>query len=70
MIRFKNNRNNILPLLFAIGIAAFILIGAVFMRSNYSVQINNERSTQLQQVSNQIQVNFEHGMEIHWNIAE
>ncbi|MGN0673514.1 MAG: hybrid sensor histidine kinase/response regulator [Anaerovoracaceae bacterium] len=70
MIEFKKYRNNMLPMLLAIGLIAFIIVGAILMQRNYTIQINNERSTQLQQVSKQIQMNFSHGMEIHWNIAE
>lgn len=68
--RIKGLNTNMLPLVCTVLFLVFVIFGGVYMRINYVTQITSERTNQLKQVSDQIRVNLEHGMETHWNMVE
>lgn len=59
-----------IPLLSAIGMTVCLVFGIAFIRSFMLQQTTEERTSQLDEMIEQIRVNLEYGLEIHWNLLE
>ncbi|MGN0422543.1 MAG: response regulator [Lachnospiraceae bacterium] len=66
----KTLKNNIIPLLSALAVVVCLLVGIVYIRSFMIRQTTRERTSQLDEMIEQIRVNLEYGLETHWNLLE
>ena len=55
-------------MLFAITLVIFLVLGIFYFRSFLMKQTIQERSSQLEQMTSQMKVNLEDGLETHWNL--
>lgn len=59
-----------IPLLSAFAMVVCLLVGVLYIRSFMVQQTMKERTSQLEEMIEQIRVNLEYGLEIHWNLLE
>ena len=57
------------PVLFAIAVAAAFVAGVLYIRSYMVQQTAKERSSQLEEMISQIRANMDSGLESHWNLV-
>ena len=69
-IHNKTLKSNIIPLLSALPIVVCLLVGIVYIHSFMIRQTTKERTSQLDEMIEQIRVNLEYGLETHWNLLE
>lgn len=67
MWKKQNIKNYIVPLLCALLLIVILGSGTFYIRSYMMKQTVKERSSQLEEMVAQIQVNLESGLETHWN---
>ena len=69
MPKRKQIKRYIPPVLCTLVLILFLGLGILYIRSYMSQQTIEERSSQLQQISAQIQTNLEYGLGTHWNLT-
>ncbi|MGN0701880.1 MAG: ATP-binding protein [Lentihominibacter sp.] len=70
MIKIENIKKYILPLVIVVALSVVLLMGILFIRSYMNEKATAERSAQLEQISAQIKVNLEYGLEQQWNMVD
>lgn len=70
MIKIRNIKKYILPLVFTVVLSIVLLIGIMYIRSYMNQKATAERGAQLEQISSQIKVNLEYGLEQQWNMLD
>lgn len=70
MIKIKNIKKYILPLVFIVVMSIVLFIGILYIRSYMNQKATAERGAQLEQISSQIKVNLEYGLEQQWNMLD
>ncbi|MGN0733786.1 MAG: hybrid sensor histidine kinase/response regulator [Emergencia sp.] len=70
MLKIKQTKQNILPVLCMLVLIVFLGVGILYIRSYMSEQTVEERTSQLKQINAQIRSNLEYGMETHWNLID
>lgn len=68
MPKLKQIKQYMIPVLCTLVLILFLGFGVLYIRSYMNEQTIEERSSQLQQISSQIQTNLEYGLETHWNL--
>lgn len=68
MPKLKQIKQYMIPVLCTLVLILFLGFGVLYIRSYMNEQTIEERSSQLQQISLQIQTNLEYGLETHWNL--
>lgn len=70
--KIKKNRlkKYIIPLLSAFAMVVCLVVGVLYIRSFMMQQTTKERTSQLEEMIEQIRVNLEYGLETHWNLLE
>ena len=63
----RKKHNIILPVLSAAGMLLFLLAGGIYFAGYLQEQIFVERTTQLNEITSQVQVNLENALDAHWN---
>ena len=69
MPRRKNITKYLVPVLFALVLAASLAAGILYIRSYMMKQTVQERSFQLEEMISQIRANMDTGLEMHWNLV-
>lgn len=69
-IHSKTLNKYIVPLLFVFVMAVCLVFGVVYIRSFMMQQTTEERTSQLDEMIEQICVNLEYGLETHWNLLD
>ncbi|MDD6571898.1 MAG: hypothetical protein PUF12_05835, partial [Thermoflexaceae bacterium] len=69
-IHNKTLNKYIIPLLSVFVMVVSLVLGIAYIRSFMMRQITEERTSQLDEMIEQIRVNLEYGLETHWNLLE
>ena len=69
MPKRKTITNYLVPVLFALVVAASLAVGVLYIRSYMMKQTVQERSSQLEEMISQIRSNMDSGLETHWNLV-
>lgn len=69
MHKKRNITKYLVPVLFALVVAAALLAGVLYIRSYMMKQTVQERSSQLEEMISQIRANMDSGLETHWNLV-
>lgn len=69
-IHKKQLNKYMIPLLSAFVMVVCLVLGVIYIRSFMLQQTTEERTSQLDEMIEQIRVNLEYGLETHWNLLE
>lgn len=69
MLKRKSITKYLVPVLFALVVAAALAVGVLYIRSYMMKQTVQERSSQLEEMISQIRANMDSGLETHWNLV-
>lgn len=69
MHKKRNITKYLVPVLFALVVAAALLVGVLYIRSYMMKQTVQERSSQLEEMISKIRANMDSGLETHWNLV-
>lgn len=69
MPKRKNVTKYLVSVLFALVVAAALVVGVLYIRSYMMEQTVQERSSQLEEMLSQIRANMDSGLETHWNLV-
>ncbi|MGN0366143.1 MAG: response regulator [Suilimivivens sp.] len=69
MPKKRNITKYLVPVLFALVLAAALAVSVLYIRSYMMKQIVKERSSQLEEMISQIRTNMDTGLETHWNLV-
>ncbi|MDD6190206.1 MAG: ATP-binding protein [Firmicutes bacterium] len=70
MIKPENIKKYILPLTLIIVLSIMMVMGIVYIRSYMNQKAAAERVAQLEQISSQIKVNLEYGLDNQWSLVD
>ena len=70
MIKPENIKKYILPLTLIIVLSIMMVMGIVYIRSYMNQKAAAERAAQLEQISSQIKVNLEYGLDNQWSLVD
>ena len=68
-LKAKEYRQYLVHGIFILSLITLLVLGGFYLRSFFMKQAEQERSCQLEEMSNQLRVNLHYNLETHWNLV-
>ena len=68
-LKAKEDRQYLVHGIFILSLITLLVLGGFYLRSFFMKQAEQERSCQLEEMSNQLRVNLHYNLETHWNLV-
>ena len=68
-LKAKESRQYLVHVIFILSLLTLFVLGGSYIRSFFMKQAEQERSSQLKEMSSQLRVNLDYNLEAHWNLV-
>ena len=68
-LKAKEDRQYLVHGIFILSLITLLVLGGFYLRSFFMKQAEQERSSQLEEMSSQLRVNLHYNLETHWNLV-
>ena len=68
-LKAKEYRQYLVHGIFILSLITLLVLGGFYLRSFFMKQAEQERSSQLEEMSSQLRVNLHYNLETHWNLV-
>ena len=69
-LKAKEYRQYLVHGIFILSLITLLVLGGFYLRSFFMKQAEQERSSQLEEMSSQLRVNLHYNLETHWNVVD